>query len=78
MIPGLDYAETLADLFDSDAACPHGVGVDSNCEICDAEIGDMEPTADEAIAAIAEYNAAYARGEEPHYPHWADEILRGK
>ena len=73
---GLDYAETLADWFDADPFCTHGVSVDDECNICDAEIDDMEPTAEQALAAIAEYNAAYERGEEPHYPHWADQVIK--
>lgn len=33
-------------------------------------------TKSRAEEAIDEYNAAYGRGEEPHYPHWADAVLK--
>jgi hypothetical protein len=48
MIPGQEYAATIAHLIDIE----------------------------EAREAIAEYNAAYERGEEPAYPHWADEVIK--
>jgi hypothetical protein len=42
IVPGLDYAATLADWFDADLACSHGVSVDEECQICDAEIDDED------------------------------------
>jgi hypothetical protein len=40
MIPGQEYAATIAHLMDVDATCLHGVSVDEDCPICDMEIDD--------------------------------------
>lgn len=55
-------------------------GTEVSQEIVDSDlIGAIEQcyAKREAKAAQREYTEALIRGEEPHYPQWADEVLKG-
>jgi len=58
-VTGLDYAATLADWFDADATCLHGVSVDEECPICDGGIDD-----DIADCDCADLSDCAAAGED--------------